>query len=91
MCLFKSEKLGAQIAPFQTRPSTFYKGGQLTKPVIIVKIFSDVDEKCMHAWPCTTFTEVHVAIGGGSCRQLGGLTQTKLNYACKYSNNGHTL
>ena len=30
-------------------------------------------------------------IGGGSCRQLGGLTQTKLNYACKYSNNGHTL
>ena len=30
-------------------------------------------------------------IGGGSCYQLGGLTQTKLNYACTYSNNGHTL
>ena len=30
-------------------------------------------------------------IDGGSCSQVGGLTQAKINYACKYSNNGHTL
>ena len=34
---------------------------------------------------------ISVFIGGGSCTQVGGVTQAKINYACKYSNNGHTL